>query len=458
MRQQILCGITIALLVLFSANLVQANVSWPELRWLLEERSSFGLNIGGEKSGLEYLYRVNHGASLRAGVDRDSFWVHPAFYFAGPFAFAYTPLGWEIGYVNEDALDALELAGIRIAENPIYFMQLLSGKTHLFLASDRDLHKQNWEVSFDFTPITSAGVGQAGDFSYLRYSNRGWSVQAGYAAKDQDYRVQIAKHWQLQSKNPFIKQDFQEVILRTSDQQRLYGNWYRQKNAGSALVIVLNGFGSSKENLKKDHLATKISTIADVLVLEFRGHGKSTGIFTGTHIEPTDVRAALNFAQRQGYQEVILLGFSMGGTIAIKSAALYPEEVSGLITVSAPFYINYDQPAHIVQELTGVAVQSVPFMARNFFGLRIIAPEFAPDLDLTQYIDQVKQSMLVIHGSEDWLIPVADAHSIFTLAASSEKKLVILEESFHSEMANKQTYNQVVETILDWLQARRGDQ
>mgnify|MGYP000922277852 CR=1 FL=1 len=458
MRQKILFGIISVWLLLFSTNLVQANASWPELRWLLEDCSSFGLNIAGDKSGLEYSYRVNHGASLRLGADKDGLWAHPAFYFSGPFAFAYTPLGWEIGYVNEDALGALELAGIRISENPTYFLQLLSGKTHLFLATDQSLHKKNWEVSFDFNPTISAGMGQAGDFSYLRYSNRDWSVQAGYAVNGQDYRVQVAKRWQLQSKNPFIKQDFEEVILRTGDQQRLYGNWYRQENTGSSpLVIVLNGFGSSKENLKKDYLATTISSITDVLVLEFRGHGKSTGVFTGTYIEPTDVRAALNFAQRQGYQEIILLGFSMGGTIAIKSAALYPEEVSGLITVSAPFYINYDQPAHIVQELTGVAVQSVPFMARNLFGLRIIAPEFAPDLDLNQYIGQVNQPMLVVHGSEDWLIPVADAYSIFDLAGSSEKKLVILEESFHSEIANKETYNQVVETILDWLQAGRGN-
>lgn len=441
-----------------SANKVQADQSWPELRWLLEDSSSLGSGVTSESYWFNYLYRVNHGLSLRGFLTTGSAkpGLYPAFYFSHPFALAYGPQGWEVGYVNEDSLSSLELAGVRLSKQPAFFVQLLSGDLHLFLNWESADSRADWELQAELPKASYLGLGETDQMIYIRYGRERWSFRAGYEPSDHGYSLAFAQKWQLKTWNPFIRQDFTEVSFYTSDRVKLYANLYRPGKQSQDLVVMLNGFGASKEQLKKDRLAREISSIYDVLALDFRGHGKSGGAFTGTNAEAEDVEAAIKYAGRQGYERVILIGFSMGGTVALKSAALYKDEVSGVITISAPFYIDYDDPNNLIQRLTGVAVESAPFTMGNLSGLRVIPLDFAGDLDLRDQIGAVTQPMLIIHGNQDWLIPVDDAYAISQLSASESKKLVILPESFHSEFVHDETYTEIIQEILTWLRELKG--
>ena len=69
------------------------------------------------------------------------------------------------------------------------------------------------------------------------------------------------------------------------------------------------------------------------LTLDFRGYGASEGGKDPGEID-RDVRAALAFARERGYERVVLIGSSMGGTAAIVVAAAQP--VDGVISLSAP--------------------------------------------------------------------------------------------------------------------------
>ena len=69
------------------------------------------------------------------------------------------------------------------------------------------------------------------------------------------------------------------------------------------------------------------------LTVDFRGYGASEGGKDTAKID-RDARAALAFARDRGYESVVLVGASMGGTAAIMVAA--EEPVAGVITLSAP--------------------------------------------------------------------------------------------------------------------------
>ena len=69
------------------------------------------------------------------------------------------------------------------------------------------------------------------------------------------------------------------------------------------------------------------------LTLDFRGYGASEGEQDPGEIDH-DVRAAIAFAHERGFDRIVLIGASMGGTAAIVVAAEQP--VAGVAVLSAP--------------------------------------------------------------------------------------------------------------------------
>lgn len=75
-----------------------------------------------------------------------------------------------------------------------------------------------------------------------------------------------------------------------------------------------------------------------VVTFDFSGFGESAGEQDPATME-TDVQAVIAFAQASGYEEIVLIGASMGGTAAITVAGAVdgpPEGVDGVIAFSAP--------------------------------------------------------------------------------------------------------------------------
>jgi pimeloyl-ACP methyl ester carboxylesterase len=73
------------------------------------------------------------------------------------------------------------------------------------------------------------------------------------------------------------------------------------------------------------------------LTFDFRGYGETGGSKDTAHID-RDLAAAVRYLRERGYQRVILVGASMGGTAALKVAARDEFEglVVGVAAVSAP--------------------------------------------------------------------------------------------------------------------------
>ena len=71
-------------------------------------------------------------------------------------------------------------------------------------------------------------------------------------------------------------------------------------------------------------------------------------------------------------------------------------------------------------------------------------------------IPHISMPILIIHAKEDHVVPVSNAYEIFQTVASSEKKLVVLENSYHivtADFAREQVYEEMrafVEKVLDW--------
>ncbi|MBI3292464.1 MAG: alpha/beta fold hydrolase, partial [Elusimicrobia bacterium] len=105
--------------------------------------------------------------------------------------------------------------------------------------------------------------------------------------------------------------------------------------AHETAVVVCPGFFQSKDTPTFQRLARALAQERDVLAMDFRGHGRSSGLYTFSAREGSDLETVMQFA-RERYHHLGILAFSLGGAIAINTLSRAPEQVRSLIAVSTP--------------------------------------------------------------------------------------------------------------------------
>ncbi|GAA2062598.1 alpha/beta fold hydrolase [Streptomyces albiaxialis] len=99
---------------------------------------------------------------------------------------------------------------------------------------------------------------------------------------------------------------------------------------GSLAVVLAHGFTGSLDRPALRRAAAAFRQYAAVITFSFRGHGRSGGRSTVGDREVLDLAAAVGWARALGHSRVATVGFSMGGSVVVRHAALYrPEGADG---------------------------------------------------------------------------------------------------------------------------------
>jgi pimeloyl-ACP methyl ester carboxylesterase len=88
-------------------------------------------------------------------------------------------------------------------------------------------------------------------------------------------------------------------------------------------IVVAHGFTGSVDRPAVRRAARVFAAHAGVVTFSFRGHGRSGGRSTVGDREVSDLAAAVAWARALGYRRVVTVGFSMGGSVVLRHAALY---------------------------------------------------------------------------------------------------------------------------------------
>ncbi|MEU1788586.1 alpha/beta fold hydrolase [Streptomyces sparsogenes] len=88
-------------------------------------------------------------------------------------------------------------------------------------------------------------------------------------------------------------------------------------------IVVAHGFTGALERPALRRAAAVLGRHAAVVTFSFRGHGRSGGRSTVGDREVLDLAAAVRWARRLGHRRVVTVGFSMGGSVVLRHAALY---------------------------------------------------------------------------------------------------------------------------------------
>lgn len=206
---------------------------------------------------------------------------------------------------------------------------------------------------------------------------------------------------------------YRDVTFDSAGGRKLHG-WYvpGAEQAGNTTWIWFHGNGGNIGH-RVDELAMLHHRVGvNLFIFDYQGYGQSQGQPTeqGTY---QDARAALDYVSNQpeiDAAKIVYFGRSLGAAVAVELATEKPP--LGLILVS-PF-------------------SSVSDMARLAFPYLPLGWLLKDRYDSISRIRRIHIPLLIIHGAQDEMVPVAQGKALFE-AANESKTFLALPGAAHND-------------------------
>ncbi len=236
----------------------------------------------------------------------------------------------------------------------------------------------------------------------------------------------------------------QQLFAKTADNVKIAFNLY---NTGhKSVVIICPGWFMTKDSKAFSKLAEDLSEKYDVIAMDFRGHGKSGGLYTFTSKELLDLDTVVEFA-RKNYEKINLAGFSLGGAVVLIYGA-QNFDINRIIAVSAPsdFYKIENKMWHPNAWIPTFK----KFEPKRWVSVRpspVIRKKIKP-LDIA---DKIKAPTLFVAGNEDVTVCPWHTKKLYE-KATCPKKLEIFENGIHAEDLFLNEPERFLNLCFNWLE------
>lgn len=214
---------------------------------------------------------------------------------------------------------------------------------------------------------------------------------------------------------------YEDANFAAADGVKLHG-WYVPAEDPIAVVLFCHGNGGNLTHREDVMRAMQRYVGATILVFDYRGYGRSEGSPSEQGVL-SDARAARAWlAQRAGIaeQDIVLMGESLGGAVAVDLAA-------------------HNGARALVLENT---FTSLPDMAAVHYPWLPARWLMRSRLDSLAKISQYHGPLLMAHGDADSIVPYALGEQLF--AAANEPKQWVREPGIdHNDPRSPQFYDQL---------------
>lgn len=201
----------------------------------------------------------------------------------------------------------------------------------------------------------------------------------------------------------------------TGQAVRLHGLWLGQDDASAPVLLYLHG--ARYDVRGSAHRMRRLHGLGfAVLGIDYRGFGQSTAALPSETWAYEDARAAWDWLAREHPRaRRHVFGHSLGGAIAVHLAAEAPD-VAGLI-IEGSF-------------------TSIPEVFGTLrWGWLPVTPLITQRFDAGARIARVRAPVLVVHGSEDRLIPPALGRALYERAPNPKRFVLVPGASHHNANA-----------------------
>ncbi|MDB5094010.1 MAG: hypothetical protein JWO85_2111 [Candidatus Eremiobacteraeota bacterium] len=203
----------------------------------------------------------------------------------------------------------------------------------------------------------------------------------------------------------------------------LRGWSYAGTDPKAPTVVFFNKNGTTID--KNDALYRAIAALGPrVVTYDYRGYGFSFGI-PGVHLMQEDaVRIVETVAKDAGPRGVVVYGFSLGTAVAAYAAS--QTTVAGVILAAPLASAQEEMPVALLG--SGVSAN----VAANVTP----APDAVAAFAVTDFVGRFQAPLLVLHGTADTDVPIAQGREVYASSTSPRKLFVEAPGLTHDQIVN----------------------
>jgi len=207
-----------------------------------------------------------------------------------------------------------------------------------------------------------------------------------------------------------------------ADGVRLTG-WYASAEAGKPSVLYFHGNAGNLSG-RSERFGTVLASGFGLLVASYRGYPGSEGI-PGERQLIADGLALFDWLAGQNDQ-IVVHGESLGTGIAVAVAA---SRDARALVLEAPYTAAVDIAARQYPWIPVGLLMNDQFLSRERIG-------------------RVSEPLLIVHGSDDRVIPVGHGKRLHALA-SEPKRLAVIEGASHDDLWPRGLWERVLRLLAD---------
>ncbi|MBL4605856.1 MAG: alpha/beta hydrolase [Flavobacteriaceae bacterium] len=218
-------------------------------------------------------------------------------------------------------------------------------------------------------------------------------------------------------------QSFEEVNLITEDNKTINALHFKLE-APKGVILFFHG---NKGNLQRwgTIVPYLLAYNYEVLVMDYRGYGKSSGSFDEEKMYSDGLLAYDYLKKKYSENQIVVYGRSMGTTFATRVAA---ENNPKHVILEAPFY-NLKR-----------ATQYYFTLSPTF----LVKYKFRTDID----IPKVTSAITFFHGDDDATTSFEQSKELFQLVKSQQKEFVPIPTGTHHNLKDFDLYKSILKEIL----------
>lgn len=225
--------------------------------------------------------------------------------------------------------------------------------------------------------------------------------------------------------------EFESVSFPSRDAVTLRG-WFISAPNPKGTVVLCHGFaGDCSPDLVYAPLFREAGY--STLFFDFRGHGASNGDFTSlVYFERRDLLAAFDFLRLRGIRHIGLIGFSIGGAIALATAPLNPVVVGVISDCAFAELQTIVENAFAARRFLKWLAPLLGWLTIVIASLRLRANLFSAD-PIHSVGKIAPRPLLIMHGGKDQEVPATEARRLYD-AAKEPKELWIVPGAAHRKL------------------------